>query len=180
MRRLMLLDDEVNVLNSLRRSVRQCFPANEVQVEAFTDPEKALLRIGEVPFDVVVSDYRMPGINGIDFLRMVKTVQPDATRLILSASTEFQTVMHALNHAEIFRYIAKPWQESEIRDIFQLAFVRHDQTIEDRRLADEMRCKRGQLTPQELEARRLEEQEPGITKVKWGLDGSVHLHEGDN
>lgn len=175
MRRLLLLDDEPNVLQALQRALRQCFPAGELTVETFTDPERALLRCGEAGFDVVVSDCRMPGINGIDFLRMVKGIQPDAIRVVLSASTEFETVMQAVNQAEVFRYIPKPWQSEELIDTLQRAFVRHDEVVEERRRAEEQRQKAPELSPQELEVQRLEAQEPGITKVNWGPDGSVRL-----
>lgn len=175
MRRILLLDDEVSVLHALQRTLRACFPMDDLTIETFSNPEEALLRSGEIPFDVVVSDYRMPGMDGVAFLTMIKGIQPDAIRLVLSASTEFETVMHAVNHAEVFRYIAKPWQTDELADTIRQAFVKHDQALEDRRLADELRAKRGQLTPQEIETRRLEAEEPGITKVKWGEDGSVRL-----
>lgn len=175
MRRILLLDDEINVLQALQRALRQCLAGVDLKIETFTDPEQALLRSAEVPFDVMVSDYRMPGMNGADFLEAIKRIQPDAVRMVLSASTEFGAVMSAINRAEIFRYIAKPWQIDDLKTAFELAFARRDQAVEDRRLADEARAQRGELTPQEIEAKRLEAEEPGITKVKWGTDGSVHL-----
>jgi two-component system probable response regulator PhcQ len=175
MRRCLLLDDEINVLHALKRALRSCFSERALCVEMFTEPEQALLRSGEVTFDVVISDYRMPQMNGVEFLTMVKGLQPEAVRLILSASTEFETVMSAINRAEVFRYIPKPWQIEDIKKTLELALERHDQLVADLRLADELRAQRGQLTPQELEARRLEAEEPGITKVNWGPDGSVRL-----
>lgn len=175
MRQILLLDDEANVLNALQRTLRQCFPADDLRIETFTDPEQALLRSGEIEFDLIVSDYRMPGMNGVEFLKTAKGIQPDAVRLALSASTEFETVMQAINEAEVFRYVAKPWQTDDLKKTFDAAFLRRDQILEDRRLAEELRAKRGELSPQELEARRLEAEEPGITKVKWGEDGSVQL-----
>lgn len=176
MRRVLVLDDEVNVLHALQRTLRQVFTDKEFRIEIFSDPEQALLRVGEISFDIIVSDYWMPGINGIDFLKTVKSIQPDAVRLILSASTEFSTVMEAINQAEVFRFIPKPWSQEELKKIFLLAIERRDKALEERRLADELRMKRGELEPRELEARRLEEQEPGITKVNWGADGSVYLY----
>ncbi|HYD63092.1 MAG TPA: response regulator [Noviherbaspirillum sp.] len=175
MRHLLLLDDEAHVLQALQRELRQSFAAEGLKIETFTDPEQALLRSSETEFDVVVSDFRMPGINGIDFLKMIKGTQPDAIRLVLSASTEFETVMRAINQAEVFRYIPKPWQSEELIATLAAAFSRHDQILEDRKLADLLRPEHGELTPQELEARRLEAEEPGITKVNWGEDGSVQL-----
>lgn len=179
MRRALLLDDEPNVLHALERTLRQSFSQTELWTESYSDPQQALLRIGEADFDVVVSDYRMPAINGIDFLKAVKAIQPDSVRLMVSASTEFETAIKAINHAEIFRFIAKPWSIEEVKQAFLRAFQQRDQSLEERRLAEEMRFKLGELTPQEIEMRRLEEQEPGITKVKWGLDGSVHLDTDD-
>ncbi len=175
MRRVLLLDDEPNVLNALQRTLRQCFAGEDLRIELFADPEPALVRCGEMAFDVIVSDYRMPGMNGVDFLEAIKGIQPDAVRLVLSASTEFNAIMSAVNRAEVFRYIAKPWQADDLKKNFTLAFERRDQTREERRLADESRIKRGELTPQEMEVRRLEAEEPGITKVNWGEDGAVHL-----
>ncbi|WP_420476233.1 response regulator [Noviherbaspirillum sp. ST9] len=175
MRRLLLIDDESHVLQALHRALRQSFAGEELVIEVFTDPEQALLRSGEAEFDVVVSDYRMPSMNGIDFLKMIKHMQPDAIRLVLSASTEFETVMQAINQAEVFRYIPKPWHSDELSATLAAAFVRHDELMEDRRLAALLRPEEGELTPQELEARRLEAEEPGITRVNWGEDGSVQL-----
>lgn len=175
MRRILLVDDEVNVLNALQRALRTCLAQEEVKIDTCGDPEQALLRCGEVEFDVVISDYRMPGINGVEFLKMVRAIQPDAVRLVLSASTEFETVMHAVNQAEVFRYIAKPWQVDDLKTVVGLACLRRDQMLEDRRLADELRASQIRLSPQEQEAMRLEQEEPGITKVNWGADGSVRL-----
>jgi two-component system, probable response regulator PhcQ len=175
MRRILLVDDEINVLHALKRTIRQCGLEGEINVEIFTDPQLALARSNEVPFDLVISDFRMPAMNGVEFLQAYKAIQSDSVRLILSASTEFETLMNAINQAEVFRYIAKPWQQDDIKTILQLALERRDQSREDLRLFNELREHLGELTPQELEAKRLEEDEPGITKVNWGPDGSVHL-----
>lgn len=174
MRRFLLLDDEINVLHALHRTLRQCLPSAEFQAELFTDPEQALLRTAEVTFDVVFSDYKMQGLNGIDFLKLVKGIQPDAVRLMVSASTEFNTAVDAINDAEVFRYISKPWQKEELASILALSLARRDRHSMEQQLAAQS-GKEGALTVQELEARRLEAEEPGITKVNWGPDGSVHL-----
>lgn len=175
MRRVLLLDDEINVLHALQRSLRQIFKDMDFKVELFTTSETAIQRMAEESFDFVISDYHMPKMNGVDFLRIVKELQPDAVRMMLSASADFNTVIGAINEAEVFRYIAKPWKTEELEETINLAGQRRDQMLEERRLADEVRVQRGELSPQEQEARRLEEADPGITKVKWGPDGSVLL-----
>lgn len=177
MRRFLLLDDEINILYALQRTLRQQLHDADVQLELFTEPQKALQRMGQVTFDFIIADYNMPYMNGVDFLRLAKEMQPDAVRLMLSASEDFSIVMDALNEAEVFRYITKPWQVADLEEIIRLALARKDQALEDRHLAEEMRATHGDLTPQEKEALRLEEHEPGITKVNWGPDGSVLLDE---
>jgi DNA-binding NtrC family response regulator len=177
MRHILVVDDELPVLHALQRTLRQHVPTEDLQIDICTEPDKALERCGEVSLDLVISDYRMPGIDGITFLNLVKQIQPDAVRVMLSASNEFDTIVHAVNEAEVFRYIAKPWHAEEVAECIRLAFARRDKLLEERRLADEIRYQHDKMLAEERERRRLEELEPGITKVKWGPDGSVHLDD---
>ena len=172
MRRILVVDDEAHVLSALQRALRGFLP-DEVKIETCADPEQALLRCAEQRFDVVMSDYRMPGLTGADFLQMVKGIQPDAVRLVLSASNDITEVMDAINRAEVFRYVAKPWTADELEKVFAQAFARHDELRRARRLAGPGAA--GALSPQEREARRLEAEEPGITRVRRDSDGSVYL-----
>ncbi|MGZ5790150.1 MAG: response regulator [Burkholderiaceae bacterium] len=175
MRRILLVDDEINVLRALQRALRQSAFDEKLQIEIHTDTQQALARSSEVAFDIVISDYRMPEMNGVEFLTAFKQIQPDTVRLMLSASTEFNILMDAINQSEVFRYITKPWQDEELQETILLALARRDQALEELRLFDQLRLQFGEMTPQELEAKRLEAEEPGITKVNWGPDGSVHL-----
>ncbi|MGZ5780088.1 MAG: response regulator, partial [Burkholderiaceae bacterium] len=72
MKHFLLVDDEINVLNALQRTLRQKIGASELTIEVLTDPVQALERVGEKAFDLVISDYRMPIMNGIEFLIAVK------------------------------------------------------------------------------------------------------------
>ena len=122
MRRILLLDDEEAVLNALQRALRLEFSTDSLQVEAFMQPEAALLRAGEQDFDIVVSDLRMPGLTGADVLQMIKGLQPEAVRIVLSASTERSDIVAAVNRAEVFRYLAKPWESRELIATIHAAF----------------------------------------------------------
>ncbi|MFZ6756082.1 response regulator [Undibacterium sp. Ji50W] len=175
MPRILLLDDEQNVLLALQRSLKSISKEMEMTIDLFNSPSEALEHMRHTAYDFIVSDYHMPAMNGIQFLSVAKEMQPDAIRMMLSASAEFKTILGAINDAEVFRYIAKPWNQDELIDTIKLAAARRQQIVEEHRLADELRVQRGLITPQEEEMKRLEETDPGITKVKWGPDGSVLL-----
>jgi response regulator RpfG family c-di-GMP phosphodiesterase len=93
--------------------------------------------------------------------------------MILSASSEFETLMRAVNDVEIFRYIVKPWVEKEFADHVRQALERAAHTRHERELADAGRHQFGELNAEEVERRRLEVLEPGITRVQWGPGGEV-------
>ncbi|MGH6645509.1 response regulator [Aquabacterium sp.] len=172
MSRILLLDDEPNVVFALQRLLRRSLPAS-VKVEGFDNPLQALARTDVVSFDVVVSDFRMPQMNGVQFLGKVRDKQPQAIRMILSATTEVETIMTAINDVEVFRYLTKPWQEGELVSCVKLALERAQKNLQERKAVDEMRVRQNDLSAQEAEKRRLEEQEPGITHVEWGPNGEV-------
>lgn len=177
--RIMLVDDEINILHAIRR-VLSCLPELEleghsIEIELFSSPLEALRRVEYVPYDLVITDYRMPEMNGVEFLVKLKSLQPNAMRLILSGYVDLDGLIGAINEAQIFRFIAKPWHDYELRAAVAQALSYRYLVMENQRLADLSRVQEGKLTKHELELRRLEEEHPGITKVNWGPDGSVLL-----
>lgn len=182
MHRILLVDDEQNVLNALRRifSASSGEKGQVFQIELFTSPLQALKRAENgAAFDLVLSDYRMPDMNGVDFLTAFRQLQPNAVRLILSGYTDLEALIGAINEAQIFRFIAKPWKQYELISAVTQALAHHDLLLENQRLADQVRLQKGLISKQEMALRRLEEESPGITKVRWGEDGSVLLDEED-
>jgi DNA-binding NtrC family response regulator len=166
MSRILLVDDEPNMLSALQRALRQSKPLAGAQIETFTNPFEALNRICVCEFDLVVSDFMMPEMSGGEFLQALKDVAPTTVRIMLSASTDFQTAMTAINEAQVFRFISKPWQQAELEQNIL-------QALEERQrlLAEAGRSP----SAQELEARRLEQEEPGLLHVKRSDDGSIIL-----
>jgi DNA-binding NarL/FixJ family response regulator len=175
MRRILILDDERSVLNALRRTLRAAFPQADVVIEAFDEPEAAVHRAGEQDFDVVISDYRMPGLNGADVLQLVKGLQPDAIRIVVSATTEMVDILNAVNRAEVFRYLAKPWQQEELVATVQEAFARRDALVQAKQGKTAAPPPRPATGGHEDVLRQLEQDEPGITRVDWDEHGNIRL-----
>lgn len=177
MDRILLVDDEINVLRALQRALHLHLGAEGVKVEICEDPRDALARAEEVPFSLVMSDYRMPVMDGVAFLKRFKSIQPNAVRLILSAQADQGALISAINEAQILRFMAKPWNDEELVEAIRAGLEAHARHAEDQQLADRARLDNQRMSRQDFEMKRLEEQEPGITKVKWGPDGEVLLDD---
>lgn len=106
MSRVLVLDDEENNVAALRRLLRA---ETDLEIEGFTSAAEALRRADEVAFDVVLADYRMPEMDGTQFLEQFRYRQPDAYRIIVSAHSDVEMLRKAINQAQIHRFIQKPW-----------------------------------------------------------------------
>lgn len=178
MYRIMLVDDEENILKALRRllTITPCIYDGieyKIRVDCFSTADEALEFARHNAVDLVLSDYRMPRKDGVTFLKEFKEIQPNAARLILSGYADLNAVIGAINEAQIYRFINKPWNDYELVSSIAQALAYRNLMLENLHLADKARVDNGAMSPQELERKRLEEQEPGITSVNWGPDGSV-------
>ena len=178
MHRILLVDDESGVLNALQRLLRLTpIVVRGVEwhprVDVFTSPVEALRSAAECAYDLVVSDFRMPEMDGVAVLRRMRELQPDCARVILSGYTDLNGLIGAINDARIDRFIAKPWNDFEFVSTLTQVLEIRALRMENESLADQVRVDRGEISAAELELKRLEQQEPGITQVQWGPDGSV-------
>lgn len=127
---LVILDDEANILSACTRLFR-----NEAfAVFTTTDPQEALRVIEMRDIKVVLSDQRMPGISGVEFLRQVKEKKPAVIRVLFTGHTDIQTAEEAINKGEVYRFINKPWQDEDLCAILRDAIHRYDLTEENRKL----------------------------------------------
>ncbi len=110
--RLLFVDDEVSILKSLKRLFRK------ENYEIFIAPggQDALDLIAEVgkPFSLIISDQRMPGMNGAEFLTKAKVIFPRARRILLTGYSDLDAIVAAVNDGEIHRYLAKPWNDDDL------------------------------------------------------------------
>ena len=144
MYRILIVDDEQNVLNALRRELQDSY-----QVELFNDPLAALEHCRHGAFDLVIADYKMPVMNGVEFLRQFARLQPDAARLMLSGEADFDAVASIINEIHIYRFIAKPWDQAELAGTLAQALLHRATLLENRRLAEQCRQQRRWQTAQD-------------------------------
>jgi two-component system, probable response regulator PhcQ len=183
MPRIMLVDDEPNVLNSLRRAIH-AMPGHlfggQVTVEAFDDPTAALERAGECAFDLVISDFRMPDLDGIQFLTRLIAIQPQIARIMLSGYADLRALVSAINEVQVFRFVAKPWNNFDLGASMAQALEQRHILQENQRLADLVRLLEGRISEEELELQRWEQACPVLTQVDRNDDGSVSLEWEDD
>ena len=168
---IMLVDDDVNILSALRRALQQ-MSETTLQIESFTDPFKALRRIFEFEFDLIICDYMMPQMSGGELLQSLKEVAPDTVRIMLSGSSSFDTVVSAINEAHAFRFMRKPWDAEELAENVRLGLEMRTTLLAARSAGA---APRSAPSAQELEAARLEAEEPELLRVRRDDNGWIIL-----
>ncbi len=120
-REMLLVDDEENVLRALSRVLRR----DGYTIHTATSAAEGFQVLATQRIQVIVSDQRMPGTSGVEFLSRVKEMYPDTVRIILSGYTDLATVTDAINRGAIYKFLTKPWNDDEIRQQVEEAFRRH-------------------------------------------------------
>jgi diguanylate cyclase (GGDEF)-like protein/PAS domain S-box-containing protein len=133
-RTLLLVDDEENVVAALRRLLR----GEGWLALSATSAEEALQLMARHEVDVILSDQRMPGMTGVELLRRAKQLYPQTIRLVLSGYTELQSITDAINEGAIYKFLAKPWDDAELRAHLREAFTLKEMADQNRRLDQEV------------------------------------------
>ncbi len=178
--RILIVDDEPGILHALHRLIRHGLttPGGERYiVDECSHGAQALEQARRHVYALAISDYRMPEMNGVDFLTGLKALQPDCQRMIVSGYADMDALVRGLNDAGIVRFIGKPWVDLDLMSAVRQVLQMRELLLENRRLADVVRVQQGRLSAQEAELRRLELLEPGITQVQWADDGSFILED---
>ncbi|MBL9039167.1 MAG: HD domain-containing protein [Archangium sp.] len=114
MERFLVVDDDPDITTALTRVLESL----GYEAVGFTDPLEAAK---ETRFDLVMSDFMMPQMNGVELLRALRSAQPRAVRLMLTAANDFKVAMDAVNRGEVFRLLPKPWRLEELKGAIQQA-----------------------------------------------------------
>lgn len=114
--KILIVDDEPDNLQLLYRTLRRDYEVTKAQ-----GPLEALEILKETPFNCILSDHKMPDMDGVEFLRRTYDMYPDTIRLLVTAYSDVEILMNAINYAKIYRYIKKPYSPEELLHIVQLA-----------------------------------------------------------
>jgi signal transduction histidine kinase len=138
---LLVVDDEVDVLESLRhlfhRSYRVLTASGGAQAISILETEEVHL---------ILSDQRMPGMSGDVLLSHARRIQPDAIRMLFTGYADIQAVINAVNEGNIFRYILKPWDATELEGILRQAIDHYELLAERKRLIAQLQTANLRLT----------------------------------
>ena len=113
---ILVVDDDEHIFAALRRSLRQRY-----QLTYAPDAETALAVSGARRFDIILSDYRMPGMNGLELLELMQARHPSMVRLMMSADVNQQQLVAALERGTVFRALLKPWGQDELHTTLRFA-----------------------------------------------------------
>ncbi|MCK6574217.1 response regulator [Myxococcota bacterium] len=165
---ILIVDDEESVRAALRRSLRK----ESYRVSFAESATEALNLMKDDRPDLLITDHLMPQMTGLDLLRRVRLLYPDMARVILTGQAELDTVVAAINEGEIFRFLRKPWDETELKLTIHLALEQLRTERENRQLVD--------LLKRQAEViKTLEKSNPGITSIKRDDSGAIIIDEGD-
>lgn len=106
---ILCVDDEPNILRSLTWLLQKDF-----DVKTATSGQAGLELIGQHDFDVIISDQRMPGMMGSEFLHEARRISPRSIRILLTGYSDLQAILRSVNDSEVFRFINKPWKIDEL------------------------------------------------------------------
>ena len=133
-RRVLFVDDEPNVLHAFERQLRR----QRLTVDTAVGGEAGLALLAtQGPYAVVVSDMRMPGMDGVEVLTRAKDVAPDAVRIMLTGVADQQTAIDAINEGSIFRFLTKPCPANALIRALDAALRQHELVIAERELLEQ-------------------------------------------
>ena len=135
-----MVDDEPDIVRSVQDLLRR-----EWKVIGTTRAAEALELMQREAVHVIMSDQRMPGMTGVEFLDRVRGDHPDAIRLLFTGYADIHAVIDAINQGNVYRYITKPWDPDELQAVLRQAAERYDMLVDRKRLTAELEARNAEL-----------------------------------
>lgn len=167
-RRIMIVDDDKNILESLSRVLRD--PSYELMLCDSAMDAWNIITHEEKPIDILISDNKMPEVDGVDLLVAVRKKYPNTIRIMLTGHSNLADAQAAINHGEVYKFLTKPCDPEDLKLIVKHALAHRDLWTENRRLLDKVK-------EQEQVLANLEEEHPGITTITKDESGSIVINE---
>lgn len=114
---VLIVDDEPNVLSAIRRTFRN----ESYNILTASGGEEALEILASTDINLIISDYKMPGMSGGELLKRVRKAKPDCIRILLTGYADTDAVMAAIKEGVVYRFILKPWNDDDLRITVALA-----------------------------------------------------------
>ncbi|MBI2898222.1 MAG: sigma-54-dependent Fis family transcriptional regulator [Deltaproteobacteria bacterium] len=130
---VLVVDDEPENLEAFRFTFRKSF-----DLKTAGGGEEGLAALEGTDFAVIVSDQRMPGLAGLDFLKRAREVRPDTVNILLTAYTDLSVLIDAVNSGVVYRYVQKPWDSKELGLIIRQAIEKFAAARENARLREQL------------------------------------------
>ncbi len=115
--KILFVDDEQLILNALKRTLRR----EGFELFFTADPLEVQKLVGEHRIDIVVSDHMMPQMTGVEVLALVRRLHPNTTRIMMTGQADRQATIRAINEGNIHRFIEKPWDDNELKNVLHEA-----------------------------------------------------------
>jgi len=112
--KILYVDDEENNLSAFKATFRR-----EYNITTSISAIDAKLLLKEESYDIIISDQRMPNMTGVEFLEYVRDNHPDPIRILLTGYTDIDAVINAINQGEVYRYVTKPYNNDEMKNLIE-------------------------------------------------------------
>ncbi|MCL2013340.1 MAG: response regulator [Cystobacterineae bacterium] len=161
---VLLVDDEPNIVNALKRSLSD----EDYEVYTAHNGQVALELLKSQKVDLIISDQIMPGMTGVELLKLARLRYPDVARIMLTGNANLNMAADAINYGEVDRMLVKPWDETELKLSIQSSLEQTELNKKRRRMLSML-----QEEVENLET--LERSYPGISELEKDADGNILL-----
>ncbi|MBW1958401.1 MAG: response regulator [Deltaproteobacteria bacterium] len=159
---ILVVDDERLVLKSIKRVLRN----ENYNILTAESGDQGLLLLKDYDVQLVISDYNMPGMNGLEFLQNVKRDHHQILTIMLTGQMEIEIAMKAINEAGVYKFILKPWEDADLIITIRRALESLELILERESLLQ-------QIKTRDVILQDLEKEHPGITKVERDENGYI-------
>ena len=174
--KIMFVDDEQNILNAIKRLMRK----EGYEVFTTIEPSEALGWAQEHTFALIVSDQRMPIMEGTELLSLIREVAPETVRVILTGYADIEAAIKAINNGAVYRFLTKPWEDQDLKVAIRQAVDQYMLVSENKRLSEENEAQNDELKRLNVELkdlnqgleRRVQERTSTIGKLNKNLEKS--------